>query len=549
MIISSPITTDNTWETLFEDETVVLHLTQSVFPAYLQECRWFAAKAIGIKQVHIYQRLTFEVHEDRPVYMLILEVMPQVGLAQRYFLALAFVPKQAETDLPTASLITAIVVKGENGLLADALFTPAFRQQLFIHLLNNDDVPASETGVLRFLRGAALKSLLTARELNINITSRVLGVDQSNTSVVYNEQFFLKIYRRLFSNPNPDSEVTYFLTERVGFKYSPKFAGSITLKQKNAADVSVALMQERIDNKGDAWPWLLEHILQYFKRIEERQTDTDAIEQVKLLQPMRIRHLTDNLVSLIGFDVLKKIQLLARRTAQMHIALSADKQDTRFAPQTFNSDYTVWLKNRLLHQFNSRCELVEGSLSRLSGLALEHAKAFLQHKQDMVNRILSFDEQHLTGLRIRVHGDYHLGQVLVTPADDFVILDFEGEPESPMHDRKVKQSPLKDVAGMFRSFHYAVYATIFNEQNALSYPRQKLFAAGEKYYAALVSVFLRTYIQVAQKHGLDIGYLPEIKYLLAYLLLEKAVYELGYELNYRPTWAIIPLQGVMQLLK
>lgn len=547
MIISSPITTDNSWDTLFEDPAIVAHLNENVFPVYLKECRWFAAKASVLKQISIDKLLPFPLPTAKGVYLLVIEVIPDTGLAQQYFLPLSFVPKQAEPEQDPKSLVTPIIINGESGWLVDALFTETFRQQLFLHLLQNDEVNVGN-GSLRFLKGSVLKEI---DEVNgYQPESKLLGVDQSNTSIVYDNRFFLKIYRRLFRDPNPDSEITHFLTERAGFKYSPRFAGSITWKRKNTYDVSVALMQERVENNGDAWPFMLNHILRFFKRIEEKQTDTDAIEQVRLLRPLQIRQLSENLVELIGFEVLKSIQQLALRTAQMHIALSSDMQDTRFVPQDFNGDYTVWLKNRLLYQFDTRCNLVEQSLSRLSGLALEHAREFLHLKTEIINRILSFDELHLTSRRIRIHGDYHLGQVLVTPPDDdFCILDFEGEPENTIHDRKVKQSPLKDVAGMLRSFHYAIYATIFNEQSELTYPRKQLFAAGEKYYAALVAVFLNTYIKTAQRNRLDIGYLPEIKYLLEYNLLEKAIYELGYELNFRPTWAIIPLQGVMQLLK
>lgn len=549
MIITSPITTDNSWDTIFEDTSLVSHLTEAVIPAYLQERRWFAAKTSVLKQLVLDKVLPFPLPTPKGAYLLVVEILPDTGMAQQYFLPVAFVPKQTDSEQEPASIITPVIVNGESGLLVDALYTDVFRQQLFRYLIHNASLEVG-TGFLHFLRGSVLKEMTLVNTDELNINSRLLGVDQSNTSIVYEERFFLKIYRRLFRDPNPDSEITYFLTERAGFKHSPRFAGSITWKRKGSYDVSVGLMQERIENRGDAWPFMLQHILRYFKRIEDKQTDVETIEQVKLLRPRKINQLTESLVNLIGFDVLQSVQQLALRTAQMHIALSSDVQDARFAPQYFNSDYTVWLKNRLLYQFDSRCGLVENNLGRLSGLALDYAREFLQRKADMINRILNFDDRKLTSCRIRVHGDYHLGQVLVTPPDDdFCILDFEGEPENAIHDRKVKQSPLKDVAGMFRSFHYAIYATVFNEQNEFTYPRRQLFAAGEKYYAAVVAVFLQKYIKTAQKHRLDIGYLPEIKYLLEYSLLEKAVYELGYELNFRPTWAIIPLQGVMQLLR
>ena len=132
--------------------------------------------------------------------------------------------------------------------------------------------------------------------------------------------------------------------------------------------------------------------------------------------------------------------------------------------------------------------------------------------------------------------------------DDFYILDFEGEPESTIRDRKVKQPPLKDVAGLFRSFHYAIYATIFNNIEHYKHSQNELFEAGELLYKYLIGVFFETYVDEIQKENLNIGYKRERIFILEYTLLEKAVYELGYELNSRPRWAVIPLKGISNII-
>jgi len=192
------------------------------------------------------------------------------------------------------------------------------------------------------------------------------------------------------------------------------------------------------------------------------------------------------------------VKTLARRTAEMHITLGSEFEDTAFTPTHFNGDYTVWLKNRLLYQFQNRLNIVENSLHKLDGLALELANEFLENKNIIRKRFVNFDWTKLKGERIRVHGDYHLGQILVKD-DDFYILDFEGEPESTIRDRKVKQPPLKDVAGLFRSFHYAIYATIFNNVESYKYNQNELFEAGEILYQYIKGVFLGTYIVEIKK--------------------------------------------------
>lgn len=186
-------------------------------------------------------------------------------------------------------------------------------------------------------------------------------------------------------------------------------------------------------------------------------------------------------------------------------------------------------------------------MHKLDGLALELAREFLENKNLIRKRITSFDWTKFKGERIRLHGDYHLGQILVTD-QDFYILDFEGEPESTIRDRKVKQPPLKDVAGLFRSFHYAIYATLFNNSEEYPQTQDELFEAAEVLYGYLTSVFLEEYTEVIQNANLNIGYNQERVYILKYCLLEKAVYEIGYELNSRPRWALIPLKGISNII-
>ncbi|HCW64542.1 MAG TPA: trehalose synthase, partial [Leeuwenhoekiella sp.] len=201
----------------------------------------------------------------------------------------------------------------------------------------------------------------------------------------------------------------------------------------------------------------------------------------------------------------------------------------------------------LIYQFENRINLVENNLHKLEGLQLELANELLSKKKIIRKQLLDFDETMLKSERLRIHGDYHLGQVLVQDRD-FYIIDFEGEPESTIRDRKVKQPPIKDIAGMFRSFNYAIYATVFNNYESYDFELEELFEVADVLYSHIIGVFLKTYINEVQTANLNIGYIKEIEFLLQYCLLEKAVYELGYELNARPRWAIIPLKGISNIL-
>ena len=338
-----------------------------------------------------------------------------------------------------------------------------------------------------------------------------------------------------------------FLTERMNFKSSPEYKGSISVNFSEG-DITLGLMQELVPNQGDAWKYMLEEVDRIFSNLSAKKIKIDKLPNIELFQKLRLNEVPPEIIDWAGLSVILRIQTLARRTAEMHIALGSDIHETAFTPTTYNGDYTVWLKNRLTYQFQNRLNILENNLHKLDGLALDLANQFLDNKKSIRKLFLDFDWTKMKSERIRIHGDYHLGQVLVN-GDDFYILDFEGEPESTIRDRKVKQPPLKDVAGMFRSFHYAIYATIFNNKDKYPYEQKELFQAGEVLFKYFVGVFLQTYVEVAQAGNLNIGYNKEIDFLLKYCLLEKAVYELGYELNSRPRWSVIPLTGIASIME
>jgi maltose alpha-D-glucosyltransferase/alpha-amylase len=338
-----------------------------------------------------------------------------------------------------------------------------------------------------------------------------------------------------------------FLSEKKEFKNTPAYKGSINIIDSDNAYITIALMQEMVPNQGDAWEYMLDELHKIFSNLEYKNIDVNSLPTTELYERLSINDVPAQIIDWVGLNLFLKIQTIAKRTAEMHIILGSEFEDTAFTPTRFNGDYTVWLKNRLLYQFQNRLNTIENNLHKLDGLALDLAKEFLNNKNIIRKRFVNFDWTKLKGERIRVHGDYHLGQILVKD-DDFYILDFEGEPESTIRDRKVKQPPLKDVAGMFRSFHYAIYATIFNNMEKYDQTQEILFQAAEILYSYFTSVFLATYIEAILNANLNIGYNQERNFILKYCLLEKAVYELGYELNSRPRWALIPLKGISNII-
>jgi maltose alpha-D-glucosyltransferase/alpha-amylase len=532
-VVQPPYSFNVVWEELLDDTNFTKVFLSDVLEDYIIKQRWYGGKASKVKYIELPEY--FRIQQKGEVYYgLLLEVNFVEAFYQHYFLPIAFVTDEsfAEKDR-----ILSLTIKGQKGFLIDALNLEAFRKLVFERIMTA--VP-NDTTKVRYHKSIYFKD-------TEYISSRFMGLEQSNTSIIINDKTVIKFFRRIYADKNPDYEMSRFLSERKEYKNTPAYLGSISLLDSDNDNITIALMQELVPNQGDAWEFMLAELDKVFANLNHKHIQIHKLPQIRMFQRIQIRDVPHEIIDWAGLNIFLKLQTLAKRTAEMHIALGSEFEDTSFTPTHFNGDYEVWLKNRLLYQFQNRLNTVENNLHRLSGRALELANIFLERKNEIRKKFVNFDWTKLKGERIRVHGDYHLGQVLVQ-GDDFYLLDFEGEPESTIRDRKVKQPPLKDVGGMFRSFHYALYATIFSNGENYPYSQEDLFKAGEILYRYFIGVFLETYITLIQKENLNIGYNQERIFILKYSMLEKAVYELGYEMNSRPLWAVIPLEGIMNII-
>jgi maltokinase len=531
--LKTPYNFDVPWEDLMENKDFVKTFLSDVLENYIIKQRWYGGKSSKLKYIELAEY--FRIQQNEEVYYgLILEVNFYEAFYQHYFLPIAFV---SDENFAKDDRILPISIQNQEGFIIDAINLEAFRRVVFERILTA--IPKDRTRV-QYKKSSLFKDCKYE-------SSRFMGMEQSNTSIVYNEKYVLKFFRRIYADRNPDYEMSRFLSEKKDFKNTPAYLGSMQIKDLENTNITIALMNELVPNDGDAWDYMLKELHKVFSNLEYKAIQINKLPHTEPFERLGIRDIPPQIIDWVGLNVFTKIQTLAKRTAEMHIALGSEFEDTSFTPTRFNGDYTVWLKNRLLYQFQNRLNAVENNLHKLEGLALELANEFLEKKNEIRKRFVKFDWTKLKGERLRVHGDYHLGQILVKD-DDFYILDFEGEPESTIRDRKVKQPPLKDVAGLFRSFHYAIYATIFNNLEKYKQSQEELFEAGEILYQYLIGLFLGTYVQEIQNANINIGYQQERIFLLKYSLLEKAVYELGYELNSRPRWAVIPLKGISNII-
>jgi maltose alpha-D-glucosyltransferase / alpha-amylase len=504
---------------------------------YLPARRWFGSKARVITSVSVRDAVDLP-NETR---LVLLNVEFSEGEAQTYVLPLAIVNVRREQDqgrnLP-------VVARLRDGAI---LYEPVQDEAFAITLLDTIARKRQLRGTLGNVVGIPTRSFKELRGTE-KLETHVLGVEQSNTAITYGQRLFLKLFRRLEPGINTDFEISRFLNEETSFAYTPRVAGALEYRdERTGVSTTVGILQGFTANSGDAWSYTLDSIGRYFDLL---LSDPAAAERIARSIPndnpfaLAQKPIPDAVREAIG-AYLSDAELLGRRTAQLHLALASRDDDRAFAPEPFTPHY-----QRSIYQF-MRTQIVQTmQVLRRRAKDRPEFEELLAREPDLHQRIRGILNGKIDAARIRVHGDYHLGQVLYT-GNDFVILDFEGEPARPLSERRIKRSALRDVAGMLRSFHYAPYAVLFGTAPG-SYVRpedlERLETGAMFWHRWVSAAFLRAYLSESAS-GTHLPKKPEhIEILLNAYLLEKALYEINYELNNRPDWVRIPIRGVLDLL-
>lgn len=520
------------WPEASTDTSLWSSLAKTLLPPYVNTCRWFAGKArqqtgFAVQTVHVLPLADGDV-----AYLLILQVTYSRGASESYLLPVSFVTDQAAktlsfrlSDIPAKGRIGDATLGGRVGTLIDAIYDQRFRQVLFKGMQQGQLVPQVQ-GRLTFLKGNGLD------DGEDTLDSQVLPVDSSNSALAFGGTYFLKLYRKLFSETNPEVDMVSFLTNESNFAHIPAFAGSLVWEH-DGTDVTLGMMQRMVPNDMDTW-------------IQTGDNLNDFLYAV----PQRVFSIRE--------DVFEQVELLAKRTGEMHCALykpvrEGVSSNPAFAPELFTPEYRDFLIHRFEELLEHRYALLIDNYTKLDAQAQRLAWVFMEAREMIEAFIADFRTRPLSSLRIRIHGDYHLGQVLAVTTDegesDFIVIDFEGEPESSISERKIKHSPLKDVAGMIRSYHYAVSAKLFNSAETEGLDPDHLQHVSDRWFYLIRQTFLNAYFDVfGAPHPLFKNN-TEINYLLLIYLLEKAVYELGYEISYRPAWVKIPLKGIIDVIR
>ncbi|HTG27911.1 MAG TPA: putative maltokinase [Methylomirabilota bacterium] len=533
-------------------------------PAYLKGQRWFGAKARELRAAEVVDFITLE-RDALHALIVMVKVEYEGGGADLYSVPLVVTKdpgsnlkgepgapgKDAGSNLTnepgtpsvsSAGTATVLTVSGrssgEKVTLTDALKNEAFLSFL-LDAIERGLVFTGEVGQLVTLRTHALSLQETGAAGSLR--PRAITAEQSNSSVAYGDRLILKFFRRLEEGVNPDLEVGGFLTEKAHYQHTPQLLGALEYRGARGLRMTQGILQGFVPNQGDAWQYTMKSISAFYNEVGKSSTQSAVVDGRN-----------DAARALIA-PFLESVGLLARRTAELHLALGSPAAPTEadFAPEPFDDKFQRSFEDALLELTNRIFGQLRHAQDRLPENAKPKVEKVLGSEPQIIERFHAALSAPIRAVRTRIHGDYHLGQVLYTGAD-FVIIDFEGEPARPLSQRRLKRSPLQDVAGMLRSFHYAAHAPLLASTGSVNVDdgnREKLNGWAEVWGKWISDRFLEEYLKTAR--GAE--FLPpsreEIMALLQLHVLEKAVYELGYELNNRPDWVAIPLEGISKTLE
>lgn len=501
-------------------------LQNSILPQYLPKRRWFAGKEGPIDAVRLCYGVRFGT-ATTPVLLSEIEVLGD-GTANRYQLPFGLLREEdINTALPQQLALSRVRRAHQVGLITDAFVLEPFIRAVLRACQEGMRLPCGNgEGELRFESTEPLAGLA----LNDESAVRYLSAEQSNSSVVIGDRVVLKLIRRVNPGIHPELEMSAYLTAAGFANISPLLAWVSRVDEQHAPHL-LMIAQGYLNNQGDAWAWT-QNTLERAIRDQMEPTANDA-------EPH-----TDALAELSGFAA-----LLGQRLGEMHLLLAAPTDDEAFRPRPSDASDSQHWATQISAELTRALDLLAQHRDNLDSDSQALVDDLQQQRDGLAQHISQLAGQAQGGLLMRVHGDLHLGQVLVVQGDAYLI-DFEGEPSRPLEARRAKHSPYKDVSGVLRSFDYAA-AMILRSASAvdLSGPaRQARQRVARQYLHQSRHAFVEAY-------GLATAAMPHAwqqaqgeRAALELFCLEKAAYEITYEAENRPSWLAVPLHGLHGLI-
>jgi maltose alpha-D-glucosyltransferase/alpha-amylase len=524
---------------------------ERLMPAYLRHSRWFRAKTRTITGVHLADAMQMSEGPGVPQLMLV-NVEYSDAEPETYALPLAIATGDRARDIRSRwpeHVISEVTSAGRNGdgdgILYDAVVDPDFQSALLDIIARRRRHRAS---VGELLPGATQAFHQLRGDPESRLEPRLLKVEQSNSSIVYGDRFIIKLFRRIEAGSNPDLEIGRFLTSHALFSHVPPLAGWIDYSSASSERRTIAVLQGFVANEGDAWKFTLGELHRYLENAATRSESAPTIEKT-LVELLALNEPDPLAAELIG-HYLDAARLMGKRVAELHLALASTADDPDFATEPYSTLYQRSTFQSMQNLLARVMRMLDSRASTISKDLRDRAQLIASHQREIAARFDAFLRCRLSVDRMRIHGDLHLGQILYT-GRDFAIIDFEGEPARPLSERRLKRAALRDVAGMLRSFHYAALTSTIEQLRTgatgnFDFAGMQPWANFWRNWSSWA--FLKGYLEAAGHAAFIPKNDNELTILLDAFVMDKAIYELGYELNNRPDWLLIPLLSISQLL-
>ena len=549
------LTVAGNWKNIFSQSESKDSL-ESILPNYLSGFSWFGGKNKVIQSTEITEVISIN-YQQKETALVFLEFHYTEGATETYLIAFSYAQNQEEIDskISPNQVIAKLQVENQEkpGIIFDVLGNKEFLT-MPLEAIQKKQKYQGNNGVIKSSTTNIFTELMQTATGDIN--PQILSGKHNKNLISYGTKFMLKLFRKLETGINPDLEIGLFLTEKATSQDSPikehisPTAGAIEYYREESNLFTIGILHKFIPETRDGWSYTSDILRGYFERIMVQQIAVNELN----IPPVTIGNsikteIPEQVYDLIG-SYLGLAEQLGQLTADIHQTLASDSNNPNFAPEQFTSFYQRSVYQYMRNQTGQILLRLKKHLSKLSPETQQLAQTVINCEGRILGRLASVVDRKITAMRTRCHGDYHLEHVLFT-GKSFVAINFEGEPVRPLNERQMKRSPLRDVAGMLESFYYVVNVALREEiQSGMIRPENLiLMEQWSTFWYSWVSIsFLKAYLN----RTISGSFLPkteqEMQVLLDVYMLEKVVYEINYELTYRPDWVEIPLARIQQLV-
>jgi maltose alpha-D-glucosyltransferase/alpha-amylase len=495
---------------------------RDVLPAHLARTRWYPERSARAIQTKLTSAVPFANDGDNRPWLAFFEAT-QRGVTTRYLLPMQIDWVRFDRERYNARAFAAVRQGAREGTLLDVASDPGFISLLLENLRNS--VTTEEGGARLEFRPTAKLADMPVKPLE---HIRAVETEQSNSTALVDSDYVVKLYRKLQSGINPEIEVGRFLTDVAGYANTPALLGSVELIEGDQQS-AIAIIHAFIQNQGDAWTVTSAYLDRFVDEQKLLATDTEVTQSEEQVPYLRYMSQT------------------GRRVAEMHMALASRDDVDGFKPEPNTpDDVRLWID-----EIVSRAEIAFDGMQQRRAGAKDSDRALIDQvlalRPGLRDRLVALLPENTDGLKIRHHGDFHLGQMLIVK-DDIFIIDFEGEPRRPIAERRRKAPAARDVAGLIRSIDYSVTAALERALKVAVDENGKLAAAFEGWRERATAAFVGSYRDTVTDPRLWPADSAKAEGMLNFFLLEKAFYEIEYELAHRPDWLRVPLAGTLRIL-